>query len=175
MIHAFFALKQRLLNVRLHILGDTDDEEYEQECRDLIDQLHIQDLDMPGNVDVVEYLKKTDFTVLSSISEGQPLAVLESLAAGRPCVTTDVGCCRSLLEGAAGDTFGPSGIVVPPMHSQALAGAMELLATRPDMRADMAEAGKKRVKAYYVHEDMVENYNQNYEEVIGQWRASVLS
>ena len=175
MIHAFFALRQRMDHVRLHILGDTDDEEYEKECRDLIAQLHIPDVDMPGNVDVVEYLKRTDFTVLSSISEGQPLAVLESLAAGRPCVTTDVGCCRSLLEGGAGDDFGPSGIVVPPMHSAALASAMELLATRDDMRREMAEAGKKRVRAFYVHEDMVKNYNDNYEEVAGRWRALDLS
>lgn len=171
MIHAFFALRQRLPNVRLHILGDTDDEEYEKECRDLIEQLHIPDIDMPGNVDVAEYFKRTDFTILSSISEGQPLAVLESLAAGRPCVTTDVGCCRNLLEGGDGDSFGPSGLVVPPMHSQALANAMELLSTREDMREEMARAGKRRVKAFYVHEDMVMHYNQNYEEVVGRWRA----
>ena len=167
----FFALRQRLPNVRLHILGDTDDEEYAEECRDLIAQLEIPGIDMPGNVNVVEYFKKTDFTVLSSISEGQPLAVLESLAAGRPCVTTDVGCCRDLLEGAEGDTIGAAGIIVPPMHSQALADAMELLAVHTDMRREMAECGRKRVQRYYQHQDMVDNYNKNYEEVLRNWRA----
>ncbi len=171
MIHAFFALKQRVPQARLHILGDTDDEEYRQECLDLIEQLHINDIDLPGNVDVIDYLARTDFTVLTSISEGQPLAVLESLAAGRPCVSTDVGCCRDLLEGAHGDGFGKAGIVVPPMHSGAIAGAMELLATREDLRREMAEAGRKRVQTYYVHEDMVRHYNENYEEVVGQWRV----
>ena len=171
MIHAFFALRQRLPNVRLHILGDTDDEEYAEECRDLIAQLEIPGIDMPGNVNVAEYFKKTDFTVLSSISEGQPLAVLESLAAGRPCVTTDVGCCRDLLEGAEGDTIGAAGIIVPPMHSQALADAMELLAVHTDMRREMAECGRKKVQRYYQHQDMVDNYNKNYEEVLRNWRA----
>lgn len=38
----------------------------------------------PGMVNVLEYMKKLDFTVLTSISEGQPLSVLESFAAGRP-------------------------------------------------------------------------------------------
>ena len=171
MIHAFFALRQRLPNVRLHILGDTDDEEYAEECRDLIAQLEIPGIDMPGNVNVAEYFKKTDFTVLSSISEGQPLAVLESLAAGRPCVTTDVGCCRDLLEGAEGDTIGAAGIIVPPMHSQALADAMELLAVHTDMRREMAECGRKRVQRYYQHQDMVDNYNKSYEEVLRNWRA----
>lgn len=171
LIHAFFALKQRVPNARLHILGDTDDEEYEKECRDLITQLQVPDIDMPGNVNVIEYLKNTDFTVLSSISEGQPLAVLESFAAGRPCVTTDVGCCRELLEGSVDDTFGVAGIVVPPIHSQALAHAMEVLATHEEMRKEMAMCGRKRVQTYYLHQDMVDHYNENYEEVLGKWRV----
>ena len=61
--------------------------------------------------------------------------------------------------------------MVPPMHSHAFSNAMELMATRSDLRAEMAEAGRKRVQTRYVHEDMVENYNRNYEEVAGRWRA----
>ena len=175
LIHAFFALKQRVPNARLHILGDTDDEEYAAECRALIDQLHVDGIDMPGNVNVLQYLARTDFTVLSSISEGQPLAVLESLAAGRPCVATDVGCCRSLLEGEKGDDFGAAGLVVPPMHSHALADALELMCRRPDIRRDMAIAGKKRIRKNHVHQDMVDHYNENYKEVISKWQASALS
>ena len=53
-------------------------------------------------MDIVKYMEKLDFTILTSISEGQPLSVLESFAARRPCVTTDVGCCRELLEGKEG-------------------------------------------------------------------------
>lgn len=175
MIHAFFSLKQRVPNVRLHILGDTDDEEYRRECVDLIKQLEITDIDMPGNVNVSEYFKKTDFTVLSSISEGQPLAVLESFAAGRPCVTTDVGCCRNLIEGNDNDGIGAAGIIVPPMHSKALSNAMEVLATNADIRNEMAVCGKKRAETYYQHENMVENYNKNYEEVLKKWRESALN
>lgn len=171
MIHAFFALKQRIPNVRLHILGDTDDKEYGKECTDLIEQLNISDIDMPGNVDVIKYLALTDFTVLSSISEGQPLAVLESLAAGIPCVTTDVGCCNELIYGSAEDNFGDAGIVVPPMHSQALANALEVMCKNAKRRREMGEAGKRRVQKYYVHEDMIKNYNDNYEEVLRGWQA----
>ncbi len=172
MIQGFFDLKQRVPNTRLHILGDTDDEEYGEECVSLIEQLGVPDIDMPGNVDVIRYLENTDFTVLSSISEGQPLAVLESLAAGRPCVTTDVGCCRELLEGSGRDNLGAAGIVVPPMHSQALANAMETLCRQPLLRREMAKAGKTRVRTYYRHEDMIARYNQNYEEVVRGWPES---
>ena len=73
-------------------------------------------------------------------------------------------CIRDSLEGAEGDTIGAAGIIVPPMHSQALADAMELLAVHTDMRREMAECGRKRVQRYYQHQDMVDNYNKNYEE-----------
>ena len=172
MIHAFFELKARVPNARLHIWGDTDDEEYREECVDLINQLQLQDLTLEGNVNVLEELRKIDFTVLTSISEGQPLAVLESLAASRPCVTTDVGCCRELLEGGVGDTLGRAGFCEPPMYSQAIAGAMEQLATREDLRLSMGTIGRTRVLSHYVHEDMVHNYDENYKEVLGLWQGS---
>lgn len=175
MIYSFFTLKAHVPNARLHILGDTDDEDYADECYKLVEQLNIKDILFVGNTNVPEYLKKIDFTVLSSISEGQPLAVLESLAAARPCVTTDVGCCRELLMGDQRDYFGKAGICVPPMHPEMLADAMEMLCKRKDLRTDMGKAGRERVKTYYVHEDMVNNYLENYEEVLAQWRELDLS
>lgn len=109
MIYAFFELCARRKNVRLHIMGGVDDEEYAQECYTLVKQLKLENVIFTGRVDIVKYMEKLDFTILTSISEGQPLSVLESLAARRPCVTTDVGCCRELLEGKEGDFFGPAG------------------------------------------------------------------
>ena len=171
LIYAFLELKTRVPQARLHVLGDTDDEEYRQECVDLIAQLEVRDLYLVGNTNVSEYLKKLDFTVLSSISEGQPLAVLESLAARRPCVTTDVGCCRDLLEGTSYDAFGRAGLCEPPMHPQALADAMELLCIRRDLRLEMGEVGQKRILTQFVHEDMIRRYFENYREVMDALQA----
>lgn len=175
MIYSFFALKAQVPNARLHILGDTDDEEYANECHQLVEQLGVQDIHFVGNTNVPEFLRKTDFTVLSSISEGQPLAVLESFAAARPVVTTDVGCCRELIRGYHEDSYGKAGIYVPPMHSEKLATAMELLCKRKDTRIAMGKAGRERVKKYYIHDDMVSNYLNNYKEVLSQWQELGLS
>lgn len=175
MIYAFVELKTKVPNARLHILGDTDDEDYARECVELVKQLDVKDVFFVGNTNVPEYLKNIDFTVLSSISEGQPLAVLESFAAGRPCVTTDVGCCRELLSGYADDNFGKAGIYVPPMHAEMLAAGMELLCNRKDVRDSMGKAGRERVKKYYVHQDMIRKYLENYEEALSQWQALDLS
>jgi glycosyltransferase involved in cell wall biosynthesis len=166
MIYSFFELKSKVPQARLHILGDTDDEEYKQECLQLIEQLQIQDIIIPGSVNTVEYLEKLDFTILTSISEGQPLSVLESFAARRPCVVTDVGCCRQLVEGNDIDYMGAAGICTMPMHSQAIASAMEFLATREKARIEMGEIAQKRVIQRYTHKKMIQNYLDTYTEVL---------
>ena len=113
----------------------------------------------------LDNLEKLDFTILTSISEGQPLSVLESFAARRPCVTTDVGCCRELLEGSEGDSFGRAGYYVAPMYREGLADAMEKLCVSEPRRRRMGENAQNRVKTYYKHEDMMENYRKVYREV----------
>lgn len=164
MIYAFFELHERLPKVRLHIMGGVDDGEYATECYDLVETLGVRDLIFTGRVDVVEYMQKLDLTILTSISEGQPLSVLESLAARRPCVTTEVGCCRELLEGAPGDDFGIAGFVTPPMYRKGLADAMERMCASRARRLEMGERGQRRVATYYLHERMLANYRALYDE-----------
>ena len=103
---------------------------------------------------------------------GMPLSVLESFAAGRPCVTTDVGCCKELIGGMSGDDLGPAGLCVPPIHREAISGAMEYLCTHPEERYRMGLAGKERVERYYLHKDKIRNYQDTYEEVMRRWQAS---
>ena len=81
MIYAFYELCTTREHVRLHIMGGVDDEEYAQECYALVDQLHLENVIFTGRVDIISYMEKLDFTILTSISEGQPLSVLESFAA----------------------------------------------------------------------------------------------
>lgn len=175
MIYAFYELKRTVPSARLHILGGIDDEGYYSECKELIKMLQVPDINIPGNVNIVEYMEKLDFTILTSISEGQPLSVLESLAAGRPCVTTDVGCCRELLEGFQGDKLGEAGFVVPPMHPEKLAERMVQLCQSEELRRQMGDIGKQRVQLYYRRNEMIHTYIQNYEEVSAQWQVSALN
>lgn len=169
MIYSFADVKKRVPNARLFIAGPEDDPDYAKECYDLVEQLQIKDLTFLGTINVLEYLEKFDFTVLSSISEGMPLAVLESFAAGRPCVTTDVGCCKELIYKAAeDDSLGDAGIVVAPMHSQAMADAMVRMCTMQEDRLRMGLAGKQRVERYFLHEDMIRKYQEVYDLVMQQ-------
>jgi glycosyltransferase involved in cell wall biosynthesis len=175
MIYSFYRLKQEIDNVRLHILGGVDDDEYYQECLDLIHYLNIKDINIPGTVNIKSYLEKIDFTVLTSISEGQPFALLESMAAGRPVIATDVGCCRELIEGDEGDTFGAAGICVPPMHQSRLLRALVELCQNHAGRKAMGDVGQKRVKRYFEIENVIANYLGIYEKAVAAWQASGLN
>lgn len=170
MLYAFSELCGRCANVRLHILGGVDDAAYARECYALARQLGLKNLLFPGQVDVVQYMQKLDFTILTSISEGQPLSVLESLAACRPCVTTEVGCCRELLEGAPGDALGKAGCCVPPMDRQGLADAMAWMCASRARREAMGRIGQRRVEAYYRHEQMLQRYRALYRETAQAYR-----
>jgi glycosyltransferase involved in cell wall biosynthesis len=172
LIYTFSRLKQEMENVRLHIIGGVDDEEYHQECLDLIDYLKIKDIIIPGIVKTTSYLEKIDFTILTSISEGQPFAVLESMAAKRPVVTTDVGSCRDLIEGDIDDYFGHAGICVPPMHQAKLLQALLEMCLNEEKRKLMGEAGQKRVMKYYEIGNMINTYLKVYEKAVSKWQAS---
>ena len=171
LIYAFSGLKDRVKNARLFIAGPEDDKEYAEECYELIDRLQVKDITFLGTVNVAEYLGTFDFTVLTSISEGMPLSVLESFAAGVPCMTTDVGSCKELLYGISeDDTFGEAGICVAPMDIQSMVDAMYTLSTNVERRFRMGVAARDRVVNFFAHEDMIRRYAEIYDEVIAKWQ-----
>ena len=165
MIYAFSELKHSVPHARLHILGDVDDKPYNEECHQLVNYLKTPDVLFVGNTDVAEYFKKLDFTILTSISEGQPLAILESMAAGRPVVSTDVGSCRELLEGGNNDKLGPCGFICPPMDPGALAYAMKRMCVDDKRRIMMSETGRERVRNNYTMELMMSRYRALYDKL----------
>ena len=165
MIYAFFELSSRVERVRLHILGGVDDQEYADECYALVEQLGMKNVIFTGRVNIMEYFTKLDFTILTSISEGQPLSVLESFAAQRPAVTTDVGCCRALINGEEGDLLGAAGYCVPPMYREGLADAMEKMCSNQARMLEMGRIGQKRVELYYQQQFMLKNYQAVYDEL----------
>ena len=170
MIYAFFELSARKDNVRLHIMGGVDDQDYADECYALVKQLGLEEkIIFTGRVNIIEYFEKLDFTLLTSISEGQPLSVLESFAARRPAVTTDVGCCSELLNGGPGDTLGKAGYFVPPMQREKLADAMEALCDSRELRLKMGEIGQKRAYESFRYEIMLTKYRNLYKEVENEW------
>lgn len=166
MLLAFSYVKETVPNARLNILGNYDeDPSYYEECLELVKTLGIEDVIFYGQVNINDYLPEIDLLLLSSISEGQPLAIIEGMAAGIPFVCTNVGDVRGLLEGTQGDEIGLAGLVVPVMDSQAMAKAVTTLANDPKKRMRMGKNGKKRVEKYYKKEYFMKTYRDLYEEL----------
>ena len=104
-----------------------------------------------------------DLSILTSISEGQPLTILESYAAHKPVIATDVGNCKGLILGDK-DDFGPAGIVAHVMNVEEIAQAMVYMAHHERTRLEMGEIGYKRVMNGYRIEQMRETYEGIYRD-----------
>jgi glycosyltransferase involved in cell wall biosynthesis len=154
---------------RASIIGPEDeDRDYARSCRDMVRLLGLSDVvEFTGRVDCRPYYERLDAVVLTSLSEGQPLSVLEALACGIPVVAPDVGSCRELLEGAADEDrrIGPAGLVTRPVDPDGTAEAMLRLAGDPALRARMAEAGRRRVRRFYRLEQVRTRYLDLYRRV----------
>jgi len=164
MISAFHHARETLDNIRLYIMGGTDeDEEYYKECLDLIALLGAKDINFTGYVNLKEHIGKMDIILLTSISEGQPLSLLEGMAAGKACIATHVGDCFDML--AASETENSAGIVVPVMSVGKLAEAIMRLAVDSTLREKMGQNGRYIVYTQYQDKMMIEKYRRVYEDV----------
>jgi glycosyltransferase involved in cell wall biosynthesis len=153
---------------------DDENRDYADECRRLVTTLGLdQHVRFTGRKLLEEVLPHVGLTVLTSISEALPLAVLESLAAGVPVVATDVGACRELLEGRDAEdcSLGRAGLLVPIADPEAMAQtALGLLGDR-ERWLDMQRAGQQRVRTYYSRETMFARYRATYRSLLEDSRG----
>lgn len=164
MLQAFSFAREKDERLKLWIMGPCDeDEEYANECFELVDTMNIPDVEFTGRINIKDYLGKMDMSILTSISEGQPLTILESYAAKVPVIATDVGNCKGLIYGE-NDDFGIAGRVVHIMNIAEIAKAITDLAADPDMRRRMGENGYNRLMAKYKVEYMKQTYTEIYRD-----------
>ena len=164
MIQAFSYAKKRYPRLKLWIMGPyEEDPEYAAECFKMVETMGLLDVEFTGRIQITDYLGWMDMTILTSISEGQPLTILESFAAHVPVIATDVGNCRGLLYGED-DEFGRAGILTHIMNIEEIANAMVYLAENPEERRQMANAGYQRLLRKYKIEDMKKTYVGIYRE-----------
>lgn len=165
LLRAFFLVHRAMPETELYVMGNVEeDPEYVALCKRTVETLGIEGVMFTGSIDVAAYLPRMDVLVLSSISEGQPLSVLEGFAAHRPYVTTDVGCCRELIYGDSTDALGAAGAVVAPMDYEAMAREILRLARDYKLRKEMAAVGYERCRRGYTYEHFIASYRRIYEE-----------
>lgn len=164
LITAFYHAHQEQPLLKLWIMGPEDeDKEYANECYALVEYLQIDDIYFLGKIKTTDYIGKMDMLILTSISEGQPLTILEGFAAQKPSIATNVGDCQGLIYGAdEGDKFGVAGIVTPVMDILEITKAILKLANDAELRKKMGKNGYNRLIKYYKQEHLEKNYRDIY-------------
>lgn len=114
--------------------------------------------------DIPEVLAAADVFVLSSDWEGNPLSIMEAMAAGLPVVTTAVGGIPDLLAN------GREGFLVPRGDAQAFSGAMTLLLREPETRRSIGIAGALRARESFDVSRMLHAYEELYERLMERAR-----
>ncbi len=91
--------------------------------------------------DVADILHAFDVFALSSRWEGEPIALLEAMATGLPCVATDIEGAREILRD------GRLGMLVEVGMPQAMVAALKLLQGDPDLRRRFGKAARSSVES----------------------------
>ena len=162
-------VRRKYPDVEFLILGPTsEDADYFEMCKQKVEDLGLKNtVRFVGRVDITEYLPKIDVLVLTSISEAQPLVLLEAGAAGVPCIATDVGSCREIIEGTDSEipAIGSGGRIVPPMNAGAVADAILEMLSDDDLRTQCGERLRRRVEKYFTSEASSGRYADLYSRV----------
>lgn len=111
--------------------------------------------------DVAKILPCLDIFVLSSVTEGLPLTILEAMAAARPVVAARVGGIPEAVRDGA------TGLLVPPRDEKLLAESIGDLLTNREKVEHFGESGRRLVLERFTAEAMVKACEKLYLDAVG--------
>lgn len=117
--------------------------------------------ELPGEYAAADVVVAPSVEDRSGDRDGLPNVVLESMAAGRPVVATDVGAIASAVAD------GVTGLLVPPGDAVALAAALERLAGHPGLRERLGSIGRRRAEREFALERCTARLREHLEAVHG--------
>ncbi len=157
LIKAIGTLAGRELPKKLRVIlaGSYTEDEYFNGLRSLVDNLGLGEIiEFRGSVeDTASLLASADCGVLSSVSEGLPVSLLEYGMAGLPVVVTDVGQCPEIVG------FGKYGKLITPANSDELADALYDLLIDIDNAKEKARCLKENIKISYSENRFLREYS----------------
>lgn len=162
MLRAFALVIKKHPKARLFIVGGGFPH-YQTELETLADHLNIrQSIDFLGfRNDPQAILSLCDISLLSSLTEGLPNAILESMALGKPVVATQVGGVPELIDD------GIHGHLVPVGNHPLFAERICDLLDHPQKSQAMGQAGKEKAQRQFSRQAMVHNTENIYNQLLG--------
>ena len=165
-LRAFDRVRDAIPDARLLLVGEGDQRSaIEASVAALGLQQHVV---LAGSRnDVADILAAADAFLMTSISEGIPLTIIEAMAAQIPVVTTAVGGTPEMIKHAQTGFLAPSG------DAECLAAALIHLHRHPNEARAMAQRAADAASAKFSLEGMLAGYRKVYHEVMAAQGVSV--
>tara|TARA_R110002050_G_scaffold148141_1_gene274375 strand:+ start:514 stop:1578 length:1065 start_codon:yes stop_codon:yes gene_type:complete len=158
LLKAFKIIEQKNLNASLHLVGAIDDTDNLKILEDFIFTNRLTQVYIYGAQTAIQNIPKTaDLAVLSSLSEGLPLSLLEYGVAGLPVVCTDVGECKTVVQNF--------GIIVPPKNPEALAQGMLHYLNNKEIRMNDASSFSSHIRENYTENAVIPELINIYKKI----------
>jgi glycosyltransferase involved in cell wall biosynthesis len=109
--------------------------------------------------DMPQVLRQAAVFCLPSYREGMPKVLLEAMATGLACVTSDAPGCRDAVEDQV------SGLLVPPRDAAGLTAAIDRLLSDGDLRARLGGAARRRAVSHFASERAINATLQIYRDL----------
>lgn len=162
LVEAAALVQRRHPKAMFLVVGRKVEEEY---CRELKRRVSLLELDanfrFTGSCDdVISMLRMSDIFCLPSRSEGFSNALIEAMACRLPCVATDVGGNREVLED------GQTGFIVASEDSHDLAERLICMLDDPSMSTEMGLRGEEVIKKGFTAQAMMRNLVNVYQGLL---------
>jgi glycosyltransferase involved in cell wall biosynthesis len=143
LLGAMSIVHRELPEAKLILVGDGEEREH---LETLTDNLGIREcVEFAGRVPherVQDYMNQAEVFVLSSLSEGFPVTILEAMACGLPVVATRVGGVPDIIED------GTNGYLVDAMNQEQIAEALLKLLQNDQLRKEISNNNRKEAERY---------------------------
>ena len=158
MIRSCAVVRRKIENVKYIVYGSLEvAPDYTKICKSLISELNLEDHFILGGYHnkPSDIFNEGDISVLSSISEGFPYTVLESMACARPVVATDVGGVKEALDGF--------GIIVKPKDAEAFGEGVINLLLDHELRQSLGRLAREQVLLKFRISTSIDYYLEAYQ------------
>ncbi|MBS7297588.1 MAG: glycosyltransferase [Eubacteriales bacterium] len=108
--------------------------------------------------DTTAVMNAIDINVLTSDREALSISLIEGMSVGKPCITTDAGGTREVVEN------GKSGIVVPVGDAVNLTAALLRLASDAELMTEYGKEGMRIAKEKFQPTEMCDKLTVLYED-----------
>lgn len=159
LLKAFLLVKETIDDWSLLLVGKSFNDEYFEEIVQFVSTNHLEDsvFILGSRMDAHAILRHCDLGVLSSQSEGLPLALIEYGLSGLPVVATDVGASKAVI-----DDYGE---LVPASDAECFAKALKQLIRDNELREKMGSSLQQHVKANFGSRKYISELERIYDRL----------